>query len=67
MQSNFRAPTGGGYQTAQLPPVDFRYGPLSLDDTLQVAGPTSVGNLSGDFGGIRRRWVDLEGRACRES
>ena len=54
-----------GYQTAQLPPLEFQYSPLALDGTLRAADPASLANLSGEFDGTRRRWVDLDGEGLQ--
>ena len=61
------AAAGTGYQTAQLPPLDFRYSPLALDDTLQAAGPDAsptcpaISTAPADAGST---WT---GRDCRGS
>jgi RHS repeat-associated protein len=57
-------PGGSGYQTGQLPPLELSYTPLSVSDVLHVAGPDSLENLIGDFGG-RRRWADLDGEGLQ--
>jgi hypothetical protein len=53
--------TPSGYQTAALPPVEFQYSPLAVHDTVQAIAPGDIANLTGDFDGTRRRWVDLDG------
>jgi len=57
--------SGSGYQTAQLPPVELLYSPMVLDGTLRAVDPGSLGNLTGDFDGSRRRWADLDGEGLQ--
>jgi RHS repeat-associated protein len=54
-----------GYLTAQLPPVEFGYAPLTVDGSLLNAEPGDLGGLPGDFGSTRRRWVDLDGEGLQ--
>jgi RHS repeat-associated protein len=56
-----RDPVGGGFQTAQLPPLTLSYSPLTIDDTLRAADADSVANVPGNFDTDRRRWIDLFG------
>jgi RHS repeat-associated protein len=54
-----------GYQTGKMPPLDMGYAPLTISDVQHAADPESLENLTGDLGGGRRRWVDLEGEGLQ--
>jgi RHS repeat-associated protein len=56
-----RASTGGGYETASLPPLDLGYRALSVDGTVRSARRGALDNVTGDLRSGRHRFVDLDG------
>ncbi|HWY90597.1 MAG TPA: SpvB/TcaC N-terminal domain-containing protein, partial [Solirubrobacteraceae bacterium] len=52
---------GGGYTTAQLPPLELEYAPLALDDTQRYAPADSLANVPGNLPATNQRLVDLDG------
>lgn len=52
---------GGGYATKRLPPLEFGYSPLAIDQTQHTADDESLQNLVGACDETRERWVDLDG------
>ncbi len=69
-QTGWVAAPGGGYQTAQLPPLQLAYSPLAVNGDVQVADPGSAQNIVGAFDGgsglgSTERWVDLWGEGLQ--
>ncbi len=64
-QTGWVTAPGGGYQTAQLPPLQLAYSPLAMDADVQIADADNVQNLTGAFDGTRERWVDLDGEGLQ--
>ena len=60
-QTGWLAAPGGGYETAQLPPLVLGYSPLNVDGRVSVADAATVDNVTGSFDGSTERWIDLEG------
>ncbi|HTT89842.1 MAG TPA: SpvB/TcaC N-terminal domain-containing protein [Acidimicrobiales bacterium] len=44
-----------------LPSLTFGYSPLTIEDTVEVAGPDVLGNLPAGVDGRGWRWCDLDG------
>ena len=64
-QTGWLRANGDSYQTAQLPPLQFGYSPLAIDESVKSADPDAVQNLVGAFDGTRERWVDLDGEGLQ--
>ncbi len=60
-----RRADGGGYDTAQLPPLQLGYSALAIDGTQQAPGPQELANVTAAFGDGDERWVDLDGEGLR--
>jgi RHS repeat-associated protein len=65
-QTGWITAAGGGYQPpTQLPPVQFGYSPLAIDDTLHTLSGAAADNIAGVFDGTTQRWVDLDGEGLQ--
>jgi len=65
IQSGYVPAQAGGYEKQSLPPLEFRYQPLTLGEEVRVADPDSVDNVTGSFDQARERWIDLEGEGLQ--
>ncbi len=52
---------GGGYLKRSLPPVEFTYSEVKVDETVHTVDATSLENLPSGLDGSRYQWVDLDG------
>jgi RHS repeat-associated protein len=64
-QTGWVAKQGGGYETEALPPLQFGYSPLAIDERQRTADAQSLQNIVGDIGGARERWIDLDGEGLQ--
>jgi RHS repeat-associated protein len=64
-QTGWVAEPGGGYRTAQLPPLQLGYSPLAIDEAQLTTDADSAQNITGAFDGTRERWIDLEGEGLQ--
>jgi RHS repeat-associated protein len=56
-----RDPATGEYSSKQLPPLEFGYSPVTIDDVVQVADPNTLADLPTGGSGPMWRWADLDG------
>ena len=59
-QSGFTR-SGPGYQKRSLPPVEFTYSPVTVQDTVEDVDPASLEHLSIGVDGSVYQWTDLHG------
>jgi Salmonella virulence plasmid 65kDa B protein/Insecticide toxin TcdB middle/C-terminal region/Insecticide toxin TcdB middle/N-terminal region/FG-GAP-like repeat len=52
--------TTGGYQSKSMPPLDFVYTKVKIDETVQFVDQASMENLPGGVDGARYQWIDLD-------
>lgn len=52
---------GNGYLKRSLPPVEFTYSEVKVDETVHTVDPTSLENLPSGLDGSSYQWVDLDG------
>ncbi|HEX2084511.1 MAG TPA: SpvB/TcaC N-terminal domain-containing protein [Solirubrobacteraceae bacterium] len=52
---------GGGHTSHALPPLELRYAPVEVDQTVREPPPETIENLPAGLGGAGARWVDLDG------
>jgi RHS repeat-associated protein len=64
-QTGWVASTGGGYETASLPPLQFTYSPLAIDEQQHTLEEASAQNFTGAFNEGRERWIDLDGEGLQ--
>ncbi len=50
-----------GYLKRSLPPVDFEYTQVEIDDSIKEVDADSVDNLPYGLDGVRYQWVDVDG------
>jgi RHS repeat-associated protein len=59
-QTGYKRNTSGGYRRKSLPPLEFHYSEVVIDETIREVDPSSLENLpAGLHGGYQ--WVDLDG------
>jgi RHS repeat-associated protein len=51
----------GGYLSKSLPPVQFEYTRVIIDESIQEVDPKSLENLPYGLDGLNYQWIDLDG------
>ncbi|MEK6283555.1 MAG: SpvB/TcaC N-terminal domain-containing protein [Acidobacteriota bacterium] len=52
--------TTGGYESKSMPPLDFDYTRVKIDETVHLVDQASMENLPGGVDGARYQWIDLD-------
>jgi RHS repeat-associated protein len=59
--AGFRRLPDGSYVRGEVPPVEFDYSAVAVDDQVRELAPEAARNLPAGVDGDRYRWVDLDG------
>jgi len=60
-QSGYSRQADGSYLKKSLPPLEFDYSEIEIDDTVRDIDPASLENLPCGLDGSRCQWIDLDG------
>ena len=52
---------GAGYLKKSLPPLEFGYSPVTIQETIEEVDAGSLENLPVGLDGVRYHWIDLDG------
>jgi hypothetical protein len=61
MQTGYKRNSAGGYLSKSMPPLEFTYSPVEIDETVREVNRASLENLPEGLDGTRYQWVDLDG------
>jgi RHS repeat-associated protein len=60
-QLGYQRQADGTYKTKSLPPVEFEYSPIEIDENIKYVDPQSLENVPIGLDGHAYQWVDLDG------